>query len=441
MPVGVKNYFRKIERKLLILVSIYTLLGAGVLYMLGLAPSLNVIIIGALITVFTFWALNYYWSLMDYRGDPFLFPLVALFASTSLIFLCRLNPIYAARQFVWLMGGLLVLLTMTRLLTNYWVLAHYKYIYALAGIVGLVLPIFFGVEQGGAKSWLDLGFFSLQTSEFVKILLVLFLASFLTENRLLLTEGTRTVMGVGLPTIREWGPLVIMWGVSLILLIFQKDLGTGLIYFSTFLFIVYASTGRASYVLIGGLMFLTGAGASYSFFHHVRMRVEIWLDPWQHIETYGYQVAQSLFAIAAGGIAGAGIGAGLPRYIPAVHTDFIFAAITEELGLAGGIALIIMYIIFVYRGFVIALQAGDDFSSLLAVGITSLMGLQSFIILAGVTKMLPLTGVTLPFISYGGSSLVANFIILALLLNISHANNTIREERPAPALESELQAV
>lgn len=411
---------RASERKLLLLAGAYLLAGAGVLYFMDPAPATTVVLVGALVTIAAFFALHVFWLLTGFAGDLFLLPLVALISSTSLVFLYRLNPAYALRQFVWLVMGLGTLLLITRLFLHYRLLADYKYLYALAGVIGLLLPIFFGVEQGGAKSWLDLGVFQIQPSEFVKILLVLFLAAFLAENRLPLSEGTRTVMGVALPGLREWGPLLAMWGIALLLLIFQKDLGAALIYFGTFLAMVYASTARVTYVFMGVALFLAGAAGSYELFEHVRARVEVWLNPWQYVETTGYQVVQSLFAIAAGGITGTGLGAGLPRFIPAVHTDFIFAAITEELGLAGGIALLIMYMLFVYRGFVIALTARDDFASLLAAGLTALMGLQAFIIMAGVTKLLPLTGVTLPFVSYGGSSLVANFIIVGLLLNISH---------------------
>ncbi|NHM25629.1 FtsW/RodA/SpoVE family cell cycle protein [Desulfofundulus sp. TPOSR] len=413
-------HLRAVEGKLLFWACAYLLVGAGALYFLKPAPSTAVVLIGALATMAAFWGLHFFWSWTGFAGDPFLLPLVAFFSSTSLVFLYRLNPAYAVRQFVWLMIGLFTLWVITRFLLRYRVLADYKYVYALAGIIGLLLPIFFGVEQGGAKSWLDLGLFQVQPSEFVKILLVLFLASFLAENRLALAEGTRTVMGIALPAPQEWGPLLVMWGVSLLLLIFQKDLGAALIYFTTFLAMVYASTARVAYVCLGGALFLAGAAGSYALFEHVRLRVEIWLNPWQYVETAGYQVVQSLFALAAGGLTGSGLGAGLPQFVPAVHTDFIFAAITEELGLAGGLGLLIIYMLFVYRGFVIALAARDDFACLLAAGFTALMGLQTFIIIAGVIKLLPLTGVTLPFVSYGGSSLVANFIILGLLLNISH---------------------
>jgi cell division protein FtsW len=242
----------------------------------------------------------------------------------------------------------------------------------------------------------------------------------MVENRLALTKGSGTVLGLSIPGPQVWGPLLGMWGISLLVLVFQRDLGTALIYFSTSLAMIYIATARLAYVGIGTAFFLAGALAAGKLYDHVATRYIIWLNPWDYTTGQGYQIVQSLFAISAGGFTGAGLGDGYPKFIPAVHTDFIFSAITEELGLMGGMGIILMYMFFVYRGLCIAMAARDNFSALLAGGLTALMGLQSFIIIAGVIKMLPLTGVTLPFVSYGGSSLVANFIILGMLLNISN---------------------
>ncbi|OPX84207.1 MAG: Lipid II flippase FtsW [Pelotomaculum sp. PtaB.Bin104] len=411
---------RQAELKLILWAGLYMMTGMLLLY-LGAAGERQpqTILVGAA-TVFAFLLVSLYWRYTGYHGDCFLLPVIALLSSTGLVFLFRLDPAYATRQFVWLLAGLVALVLTTRYLVNFRFLGDYKYIYALAGMVALVLPVFFGNEQGGAKSWLDLGLFQLQPSEFVKILVVLFLASFLTENKAVLTAGTRNLGWLSLPGPQEWGPLAVMWGISLLLLVFQKDLGAALIYFSTFLTMVYVATSRFFYVLFGLGLFMAGAGASFYLFDHVRTRVEIWLNPWPHIETTGYQVIQSLFAINSGGVSGAGFGQGFPEYIPAVHTDFIFSAICEELGLLGGTGVIILFMIFVFRGIRIALNTKDEFAALTASGLTALLGLQAFIIISGVTKLLPLTGVTLPYMSYGGSSLVANFILLGLLLNISH---------------------
>lgn len=411
---------RQKERKLLFFAGAYFGVGVAILYLRDPVAVSWKVLLGALVVFLAFGFLHLFWSFTGFAGDPFFLPLVALLSYTSLVFLYRLNPAYALRQFAWLLVGLASLWFITRWLPRYQVLAEYKYLYALAGVVALLLPIFFGVEQGGAKSWLDLGIFYVQPSEFVKILLVLFLAAYLAENRLLLAEGNYKAMGMILPSPRDWGPLLAMWGVSLLLLIFQKDLGTGLIYFATFLAMVYVSTARAAYVVLGALLFLAGAAGSYFMFDHVRLRVQVWLNPWELVDTAGYQVVQSLFALASGGLWGAGLGKGMPQYIPAVHTDFIFAAITEELGLGGALALLVVYMLLVYRGFWVAIASQDEFASLLATGLSALMGIQAIIIIAGVSKLLPLTGIALPFLSYGGSSLVANFILLGLLLNISH---------------------
>ncbi|OPY57189.1 MAG: Lipid II flippase FtsW [Pelotomaculum sp. PtaU1.Bin035] len=411
---------RLTERKLLFLAGIYTLAGMLALY-LGAAgsPDRQALPVG-LATISAFLFVSMYWHFTGYRGDCFLLPITAFLSSTGLVFLFRLDPAYGERQFIWLLIGLGALVLTTRLFVDFRFLSDYKYIYALAGLIALVLPIFFGHEQGGAKSWLNFGVFQFQPSEFVKILVVLFLASFLAENRAILTAGTRNLGWIALPGPQEWGPLAAMWGVSLLLLVCQKDLGAALIYFGTFLTMVYVATSRIFYVLFGMGLFMTGAAASFYLFAHVRARVETWLNPWPYIDTTGYQVIQSIFAINSGGVLGTGLGLGYPKYIPAVHTDFIFSAICEELGLLGASAVIILFMLFVFRGIKIALKTKDDFTALAASGLTALLGLQAFIIIAGVTKLLPLTGVTLPYMSYGGSSLVANFILLGLLLNISH---------------------
>lgn len=417
---------RAAERQLLLLTGVYTLAGMLVLSLAKPGPTGFIALEAGLAAVAGFFLVHIYWHFTGFRGDCFLLPVTAVLTATGLVFLFRLNPAYGMRQFIWLLAALLALLLTTRLFKNFRFLDDYKYIYALVGLVALILPIFFGNEVGGAKSWLDFGFFQFQPSEFVKILVVLFLASFLDENKEALAAGTKSLGRFNVPSPQEWVPLVVMWGVSLLLLVFQKDLGTALIYFGTFLAMVYIATSRIFYAVFGMGLFLTGAAASYFIFDHVRARVETWLNPWPFIDTTGYQIIQSIFAIGSGGVTGTGLGQGFPTLIPAVHTDFIFAAICEEMGLAGGAGIIVLFMIFVYRGIKIALKTKDNFASLAAAGLTALLGLQAFIILAGVTKMLPLTGVTLPYMSYGGSSLVANFILLGLLLNISNeADNSL----------------
>ncbi|ABO50239.1 cell elongation-specific peptidoglycan biosynthesis regulator RodA [Desulforamulus reducens MI-1] len=431
-------HLRKEERSLLQYITAFLAVGIMILYLgkpeltqiyeLSLSSGTKLpfwwfVVFLSVGTMAGFYLVSIYWKLLGFRCDPFLMPLTAALTSLGLIFLFRLRPQYAERQFAWLLIGLLVLVIVTTVLRKMDRLADYKYIYVAVGVILLIIPIFFGQEQYGARSWLNLGIFQIQPSEFVKILLVLFLASFLAENQRILTTGNNQLFGISIPGIREIGPLVGMWGISLLILVFQRDLGTALIYFCTFLAMIYAATARLFYVLLGLLMFLIGGTFAYHIFSHVQARVDIWLNPWIYMEGSGYQIIQSLFALGSGGLFGSGLGEGLPNLIPAVHTDFIFSAIVEELGLLGGCAVLVLYMCFIFRGLMIALACKDDFFALVTAGLTVLMGFQTFIIIAGVIKLLPMTGVTLPFISYGGSSLIANFVILGIILNISHEVN------------------
>ncbi|AGL02236.1 FtsW/RodA/SpoVE family cell cycle protein [Desulfoscipio gibsoniae] len=414
---------RGIERKLLAVAFLYTLTGGLILYLNEPGPDGLWAMAASLIMFVGFMLLSMLWQSRKANFDMYITPLISFLAGTGVVFLFRLNPGYGYRQLSWVVIGLVTLFLTTTFLRRYRDLADYKYLVALAGILALLLPIFFGIELGGAKSWLDLGLFHFQPSEFVKLLLVFFLGSYLMESRMLLQAGEQRVYF--LPGVQQWGPLLGMWLTALMVLVFQKDLGTALIYFGTFLAMVYMATARWLYILLGTLMFLAGAVAAYMVVSHVHTRVAIWLNPWSTAQSSGYQIIQSLYAINDGGIWGAGLGAGFPGFIPAVHTDFIFAAICEETGLLGGIGVMILFMLLVYRGFKIALVARDEYAGLMAAGFTAILGLQVFIIIAGVTKLLPMTGITLPFISYGGSSMVANFILAGMLLNISGEANKL----------------
>ncbi len=359
-------------------------------------------------------------------ADRYLFPLAAMLSIFGLILLFRLAPGYANKQIYWLVTGQVCFLLTVIGLKDYKRLEEYKYVYIIGGLAALLLTILLGIEVGGAKSWIAIGQFRMQPAEMVKIVLVIFLASYLQEQRDVLTAGKTGLLGISWPRLQYLGPLLVMWGFSLVLLIFQKDLGTALIFFSTFLAMIFASTGRWTFVVSGVLLFVAGAVLCYYLFAHVRVRVAIWLNPWHDIEGAGYQIVQSLFAIGSGGFLGTGLTAGRPGLIPAVHTDFVFSATAEEFGLFGGMALIMIYLLLVYRGFRIALDSGTGFGALLATGLTSLLAIQTIVIIGGVTKLLPLTGVTLPFISYGGSSLVSSYILLGLLVNISYKDRDDR---------------
>jgi cell division protein FtsW (lipid II flippase) len=304
-------------------------------------------------------------------------------------------------------------------------LRRYKYTFAIIGILLVAATLVFGSDAGsgsGVKLWFNFGFFQFQPSELLKVLLVIFLAGYLDDKRELLVRGWR-IGPISLPPLQYLFPLLLLWALALVLFVVQRDLGSALLFFGIFLAMLYVASGKPFYVVGGLLLF---AGASYllnnvlaSQFTHVQERVSIWLNPWPLGNVEGYQIVQSLFALASGGVLGKGIGFGAPGYIPAVPTDMIISAIGEELGLAGTLAVIALFMLLVYRGFHIAFGARSGYEQLLAVGLTTVLGLQAIIIMGGAIKMIPLTGVTLPFISYGGSSLITNFVIVGLLLRIS----------------------
>jgi cell division protein FtsW (lipid II flippase)/cell division protein FtsI/penicillin-binding protein 2 len=349
-------------------------------------------------------------------ADPVLLPVVAVLSGVGLAFITRLDPHLAGQQVLWLFIGVGFLIATLAVVPSLDRLARYKYTLMLAGIFLLVLPAVVGREVNGAKLWLKLGPVSFQPSEIAKILIVLFLAAYLAEKREVLSVSTHRVAGLWLPPMRQLGPMLAMWLVSLFVLVAEKDLGSSLLFFGIFLVMVYVATGRPAYTIVGAVLFLVGATAAYFLFAHVRLRVGIWMHPFADATGKGYQLVQSLFAFAAGGMAGTGIGRGLEQRIPFVTTDFIFSAIGEELGLMGGVAIIIAYLVFVLRGLATAVRARSDMAAFTAAGLVAAFGLQAFVIIGGVTRLIPLTGVTLPFVAYGGSSVVANFMLLALLM-------------------------
>ena len=400
---------------------VVAILVTGLFLLLIQQPSINwLLIFYGCLTALSFFVVHWMLKYWGYQGDCYLFPLVSILSVIGLIFLFRLTPIHAEKQFFWLLIAQAIFLLTWKAIPAYERLADYKYLYIILGLIALGSTIFFGKVIGGAKSWLIIGEWTIQPSEFVKLILVIFLASYLEAKKDLLAATTRKIWGFGVPDYRHMGPVLVMWGLTLILLVFQRDLGTALIFFTTFLLMVYIATSQPLYTVIGGALFSLGAVTSYFLFSHVQTRVETWLNPWPVMETKGYQIVQSLFALGSGGVFGSGLGAGFPQLIPAVHTDFIFSALAEELGLLGSVWIIMIYLLILFRGYKLALKTPDDFGKLLAVGLTALLAIQTFIIIAGVTKLVPLTGITLPFVSYGGSSLVANYILLALLMNISH---------------------
>jgi len=303
-------------------------------------------------------------------------------------------------------------------------LRRYKYTWAAAGVGLLLLTFILGSEVNGQRLTLQIGPFSGQPSEFLKVILVVFLAGYLSENRSLIMEQDTRVGPLRLPPLPYLAPMVVMWAIALGIVVIQRDLGAALLFFGVFLALVYVATSRISLVVIGLALFVLGSLLMANLFDHVRDRIDIWLDPFADPLGAGYQVVQGLHAFARGGLLGVGLGSGLPTIggripIPEVHTDFPPAALGEELGLIGILAILGLYLVLVERGLRIGAAAADDFRALLAVGLALVIGIQAFIIAAGNLKVLPLTGVTLPFISYGGSSLLVNGLVIGLLLALS----------------------
>jgi len=298
-------------------------------------------------------------------------------------------------------------------------LLDYPYVLGLLTTGVLVLPLLFGVSIGGNRNWLTFGAFSVQPSEFGKILLIFFLAAYLADHIGVLTLPARRVGFLRLPPVRFIAPLVALWGLSVLLFVIARDLGSALLFFGMAVIMTYMGTGRKSYVFLAGFFILLAAALSYAFFGHVRVRFDIWLHPWADPGGMSYQVVQSLFAVGTGGVWGTGFAEGHPNLIPEVHTDFVFAAIAEELGLVGAMFVLLNFALLFWRGSRIAMGLSRTQESLLAAGCAVSLLLQAFIITAGVTKLLPLTGITLPFVSYGGSSMAASFVLVGILTALS----------------------
>ena len=357
-------------------------------------------------------------------ADPALFPTVAVLTGVGFSIIFRLSGGLAAEQATWVVVGLLAFGATLVVVRDHRQLDAYTYTIGLLGLALLLLPIVPGIGRtiNGARLWVRIGQLSFQPSELGKVLIVVFLASYLNAKRELLAIATGRLGPLRLPPAKHLGPVLVAWGTSLLVLFVEKDLGASLLYFAIFVVMLWVATGRTAYVVFGGLLFAAGAAMGYAAFTHVQARIDIWLhalDPNKVFE-FGYgQLAQAQFGMATGGVVGAGLGRGSPGLIPYAPTDFIFAAIGEELGLFGTVAVLLLYVVLVGKGLKAAVDSSDGFGRLLAAGLATMIGLQAFVIVGGVTRVIPLTGVTLPFVSYGGSSLVSNFILLALLIRVS----------------------
>jgi cell division protein FtsW (lipid II flippase) len=389
-------------------------------------------------------------------ADPFILPLATLLTELGLVMIYRIDVAAAQRailngspeptpdvysQLTWFAVAVILFLAVVVLLRDHRTLQRYTYTFGLAGLVLLVLPLapIIGTTINGATLWIRVAGFSFQPAEIAKICLTIFFAGYLVEKRDSLALVRTKFLGVGLPRLKDLGPILIAWLVSLAVLVFETDLGTSLLFFGLFVTMLYIATQRRSWLFLGGLLFIAGATAAYYLFGHVRLRVEVWLDPWTYANDSGYQIVQSLFGLANGGILGAGLGQGFPNLVPFASTDFIIAALGEELGVTGLIAMLLLYAILIERGLRAAVSVRDSFGQLLAAGLSITLALQLFVIVGGVTRLIPLTGLTTPFLSYGGSSLIANWIIVALLLRIS--DRARRPDLSAPAADDAVTQV
>ena len=354
-------------------------------------------------------------------ADGVLLPVAGLLNGVGYVFIARLDDDLAGLQAVWTAVGIAAFIATLVFVRRTRALEGYRYTLMFVGIGLLLLPLVPGVGRtiNGARIWVSLGPVSFQPGEFAKIVLAVFFASYLVEKREVLAMASVRLGPVMLPDLRHFGPVLLAWGASLIVMFYERDLGSSLLFFAVFVVMLWIATERASYLAVSLLLFGAGALLAWRVFSHVQVRVDNWLDPWQDVVGAGFQTVQGTFALAFGGITGTGLGLGSPGRIPAAETDFIFAAIGEELGLAGTTAVLVAFLLMVGTGLRIALQADNPFEKLLAAGLTTILGLQSFIIIGGVIRLVPLTGITLPFVSYGGSSLVANYVLLALLMRIS----------------------
>jgi cell division protein FtsW (lipid II flippase) len=369
-------------------------------------------------------------------ADPYLLPIAGLLTAIGLTEIYRLNPRDAFRQGIWIVVAVaLFAATLFMLRHEYRRLESYKYLFGFSAIALLLLPILpvLGLTVNGARLWVHVGALRFQPGELAKIMLIVFLAGYMREKREVLAQGRA----------KDWGPLLVIWVLAMLVLLETRDLGGGLLYYGIFLAMLYMATARIGYVAAGLGLFLVGAVGVWKVTPHVQDRVTIWLHPWTDHKVYcplsghldlrqncqSFQLVKSFYSIAAGGYGGTGLGKGTvtnlngQQIIPDLNTDFIYSALAQELGLIGAAALVLVYMIFVLRGMRIALLAEDGFSKLAAAGLTFGFALQTFIIVGGVLRLIPLTGITLPFVSYGGSSVVANFLLLAGLLLISNRAN------------------
>ena len=427
LPATASSAPRRVERQLLVWALVIVLV-AGTLLLLAIPDDPWPVALAPLFVLAGLAAgVHALVRLLAPRADPLVLPLLVLLNGIGLVLLRRVDlaegTSYAVSQLVWTALGLACLVATLAIVRDHTMLTRLSYTFGLLTLVLLALPLLpvIGQEVNGARLWIDIGPLRFQPGEVAKLTLVIFLAGYLERTRALLTVAQHRVGPLLLPAPRHLAPLLTAVLLALLVLVVQKDLGSSLLLFGIVVVMLYAATGRVAYPAVGLLTFAFGAVLAYRLFGHLRERVAVWLDPFADPLDAGYQVVQVLFAIANGGVTGTGLGLGSPEGIPFAHTDAIFAVAGEELGLLGATGILLAYALLLARGMRIAIRCRDDVGTLLAVGLTAIIGLQVFVIVGGLTRIIPLTGITLPMISYGGSSLVANHVLLALLLRIDDA--------------------
>jgi cell division protein FtsW (lipid II flippase) len=434
--LGIRPHLRRRETGLLVLASLALVTGKASLESYRAAG----VLIGDAQLLATFlavaWAIHVAFVMTGRRMDEVLYPTAVLLSGISLLLMERLpqdlvvqglfgrEMTLAPLQLVWIALGFVILAACAIFVRSDGWLRRYKYTWAAVGIGLLLLVFLFGDITGGARLTLRIGPFGGQPSELLKVILVVFLAGYLAENRSLLAQSSTRIGPLSLPPLPYLAPMLAMWGIALAIVIVQRDLGAALLYFVVFLALLYVATRRVSYVVLGLALFVAGGAVLYLLFPHVQDRINIWIDPFVDPQGAGYQIIRAMYAYGRGGILGTGLGAGLPQVgqvpsIPAIHTDFVFAALAEEMGMLGALALLGLYALIAQRGFRIAATAADDFRALLATGLTLVIVVQAAIICGGNLRVVPLTGITLPLISYGGSSILVNGAVIGLLLALS----------------------
>jgi cell division protein FtsW (lipid II flippase) len=368
------------------------------------------------------------------RADPAFFPSAALLTGVGFAMIYRLDPGRSTEQASWLVVGLVAFAVTLVAVKDHRQLDAYTYTIGFVAVGLLLLPIVpgLGKEINGSRVWVGFGPLTFQPSELGKVLMVVFLSSYLTTKRELLQEARARIGPFHVPELKHLGPVLVAWGVSLVILFLEKDLGASLLFFAIFTVMLWTATARTAYLVFGAVLFAIGAFVAYSTFAHVKERVVIWQHALDNNEIHGngYQLAQSEFAMATGGIGGTGLGQGQPQEIPFASTDFIFPAIGEELGMLGTVGVLLLFVVLVGKSLKTAIEQQDSFGKLLSAGLAAILGLQTFIIAGGVMRVIPLTGITLPFVSYGGSSLLSNFILLALVIRISSGPHRRPEVSP-----------